>query len=117
MRLTLNGLLGGDWLPQRQAMIRSLEFLAPISYSSEKGEGLEMELMSDCAYVMNPPQKSQCYVVWGASGLVITFMNQEVPNPMKTPRVPNPAHPSRPCPTYLLSDSFSLSFITSFIIE
>ena len=64
-----------------QAMIRSLEFSAPISYSSEKGEGLEMELMSDCAYMMNPPQKSQCYVVWGASGLVVTFMNQEVPTP------------------------------------
>ena len=100
-----------------QAMIRSLEFSAPMSYSSEKGEGLEMELMSDCAYVMNSPQKSQCYVVWGASGLVITFINQEVPNPVKTPWVPNPTYPSRPCPTYLLFGCFSLSFITSFIIE
>ena len=100
-----------------QAMIRSLEFSAPMSYSSGKGEGLKMELMSDCAYVMNSPQKSQCYMVWGASGLVITFISQEVPNPVKTPWVPNPMYPSRPCPTYLLFGCFSLSFITSFIIE
>ena len=35
-------------LVPRKTMIRSLEFSAPISYSSEKEEGLEMELMSDC---------------------------------------------------------------------
>ena len=73
--VTPGGLLQGAGHQKDQAMIRSLELLAlllppPRSLEKGKGEGIEMELIIDRAYVMKPIEKLQQYGVQRASGLV-----------------------------------------------
>ena len=76
-----------------------------------------MELMSDRAYMMKPPQKSQFYEVWGASGLVNTFMNQEVPNPMGTEAPALKTLPDLTLHTFHLAVLLSLYHILHYIIN
>ena len=38
-----------------QTMVRSLEFCSLAAYFPEREEGLEMELMINCASMMKPP--------------------------------------------------------------
>ena len=58
-KVSLSGLLDDSSMAagheKDQAMIRNLEFSAPSLHFLEKGKGIKMELMIDCAYMMNPP--------------------------------------------------------------
>lgn len=55
---------------KEQAVVRSLE-LAALPHILKRGQGLEMELMIDRAYGMEPPRNPRS-AGWGASGLVTT---------------------------------------------
>lgn len=70
--MTLGGLLGGAGHWKDQAMIRSLKLSTPAPILWREDRGWEMELIIDHAYVIKSPQKSQEYMVLGASRLVNT---------------------------------------------
>ena len=56
---TLGGLLDGGGHQKDQAVVRRLEFSALPTHPPQKGEGMEIELMTDHAYLRKPPLKSQ----------------------------------------------------------
>ena len=95
------------------AMMQSLELSA---HPPRRGEGLEIELITDHAYMMKPPQKSLKYRVQGASMLVNIFSCQEcsTPNSMESEA---PALGILPDLTYVtLPSGCSSVFIVYFII-
>lgn len=62
-------LLNGSWSPAKPSHDQRFGTFGP-SPILQRGEELEVELMTDRAYAMKPPQKSHKYRVWRASRLV-----------------------------------------------
>lgn len=57
--MILGGLVDGYWSAERPSCDETLGTFSPIPYPTERGEGLEMELIIDYAYMMKPPQKAK----------------------------------------------------------
>lgn len=57
--LTVGGLLGGDWSPEIPSLDFELGIFNPTLHSTERGEGPEIELMMDHAYMIKPRKNPQ----------------------------------------------------------